>query len=338
MRRRLEGRILTLLCIICSLCPVACSMHLMPMVIGTEQEYVLARFQGEKIVAVEDDDPLYERFDTHVLSDPYLDQLLTLFEDTTEAFWATNTPTSFPQTVENRLVIVVNGPRAEVLHDVVVEDDGRHVPIELALGLGQEGEVDLTHARRRFCPTMARLLWELVGLPSLDISSVSLYGTTDPSLALERGFQAAIETTHWEQRPKELEEARSERCSLVSQNAFRHRFIEGIPSADLGSCEEALQTPGVVATFFHRLLQRANTAYPQRYMLWFTNYEDANVAHAKVLYALGRTRGCGGLSVEHFIAAYAEAFPAEREMILSLAREVFGQSASAAATIPSGSR
>ncbi|MGM0401144.1 MAG: hypothetical protein ACQEQT_07590 [Chloroflexota bacterium] len=329
---------MALLYILCALCPVACSTSLMPAVIDTEQEYVLARLQEDALVVLEDDDPLYERFDAHVLSDPYLYQLLTLFENTTEAFWATNTLPSFPQTVENRLVIVVNSPRAEVLHDVMVEDNGRRVPIERVLGLGRDGEVDLAHARRHFCPAMARLLWELVGLPPSDAPSGALYGTTGPSAALERGFQMAIETMHWENRPEELEAAHYEWCMLISQNAFRYRFEDGAPTANRRSYEEAVRTPGVSATFFYRLLQRANAAYPQRYMLWFTNYEDANVAQAKVLYALGRTPGCGDISAQHFIKAYVEAFPAEREMILSLAEEVFGQSPSAAATIPSGSR
>ncbi len=329
---------MALLCILCSLCPVACSASLVPVVISTEHEYVLTRFEGEKMVTVEDDDPLYERFDTHVLSDPYLRQLITLFEDTTEAFWATNTLTSFSQTVENRLVVVVNSPRAEVLHDVVVEDGSRRVPIELALGLGRDGVVDLAHARQHFAPTMARLLWELVGLPPSDAPPVPPHEITDPSTALERGFEMAIDAMHEERSSQRLREAPSERHALVSCNAFRRHFVDDAPDTPLRSHEEALQTPGVVATFFYRLLKRTNAAYPQRYMLWFTNYEDANVVHAKVLYALGRTPGYGGLSVEYFVAAYAEAFPAEREMILSLAGEVFGQSPSTAATIPSGSK
>lgn len=337
-RCRLPRGLSTFLCSLCSLLLIACSTSLVPSVVSTEHEYVLARSEGDALVKVQDDNLLYDRFDENVLSDPYLHQLLIVFDDTTEAFWATDRLTSSPQTVANKLVIVVNSSQARVLHDVVVEDGGRKVPIELALGLGDEGTTDLVHARQALAPTMADLLWELMSLPRSNVSSVPLYEATEPSVALERGFQTAIATTHWERRPEELEETHSKRCSLVSQNAFRRRFVDGAPSAKLRSPEEALRTPGTVATFFYRLLQRTNAAYPQRYMLWFTNYEDANVAQAKVLYALSRTPGCGAISAQHFIKAYVEAFPAEREMILSLAEEVFGQSASTAATMPSGSR
>ncbi|MEA3408237.1 MAG: hypothetical protein U9R48_09195, partial [Chloroflexota bacterium] len=247
-------------------------------------------------MTIEDEDALYQRFDEEVLSDPYLHQLLTLFDDTTEAFWASNTLTSFPQTVVNKLVIVVNSSQAEVLHDVVIEDAGREVALELALGLGHEGRTDLAHAHQRFASTMARLLWELVGLPPSDVRPVALYEVTDPPVALDVGFQAAIETLHWERCGKEVAEAHAERCAQVTRNAFRRQFIDGAPSTTSRPREEAMETPGVVATFFYRLLQRANAAYPQRYMLWFTNYEDANIAHAKVLYALGRTPGSGRLS------------------------------------------
>jgi hypothetical protein len=318
-------------------------------VISTEQDYVLARLEDGRLIALEDDDPLYGRFEEHVLSDAYLRQLVTLFDDTTEAFWATNRLTSFPQTVANKLVVVVNSSQAAVLHDVVVDDEGREVPIELALGLGHEGETDLPHARQQFAPTIAGFLWELMGLPPSSISSVPLDETTEPTVALERGFQVAVQTLHWERRTEEqslgdeMEEGMDSetgpgRQGLVERNAFRQRFRDGAPTAALHSHEEALRTPGVVATFFYRLLERTNAAYPQRYMLWFTNYEDANVVHAKVLYALSRTPGAGELSAQHFVETYAETFPTEAEMIRSLAREVFGQSPSAAATIPSGSR
>ena len=74
-----------------------------------------------------------------------------------------------------------------------------------------------------------------------------------------------------------------------------------------------------------RLLGHAGNYYPQRHLLWFFGYSPDQVPYAKVILALGAVSTEQVLSVPGFIEAYAETFPAEREMILDLADEVFGQ-------------
>ncbi|MBN1402313.1 MAG: hypothetical protein JXA74_15845, partial [Anaerolineae bacterium] len=41
----------------------------LPTVIQTEQEYVLIRAQGDRLVILEDEDPFYERVDSEVFAD-----------------------------------------------------------------------------------------------------------------------------------------------------------------------------------------------------------------------------------------------------------------------------
>jgi hypothetical protein len=89
------------------------------------------------------------------------------------------------------------------------------------------------------------------------------------------------------------------------------------------------RTPGVAGTFFYRLLKTTGDFYPQRHMLWMTNFEDEVTPYAKVLLAMNRMPHKRAVSLQAFIASYIETFPAEREMILALASEVFGREAMA---------
>lgn len=85
-----------------------------------------------------------------------------------------------------------------------------------------------------------------------------------------------------------------------------------------------MRTPGVVATFFYRLLQMTGDFYRQRDMLWFVNYEPEDTPYAKFLLAVYRMPHRQQTSVEDFIQTYIESFPAEREAVMELAAQVFG--------------
>ena len=86
-----------------------------------------------------------------------------------------------------------------------------------------------------------------------------------------------------------------------------------------------MRTPGVVATFFHRLLQQpGGTFYPQRYMLWFVNFEPQETSYAKVLLAFSRMPRHRDPSIQAFIESYAETFPADERSLRLLVDQVFG--------------
>jgi len=287
---------------------------------------------------VEDDDPLYQRFDEEVLCDAYVRRLLTLYEHTTEALIATDSPTGFPQTVANLPVIVVDSAEARALHDIAMVAGVTEVPVELALGLGCAGEVDLAAARRNFARVVAPLLLELAGLRSeLDGPSPRprIHQITTPSLAFWLGFEAALESAHAQARPELLAEAHSQdpddprvrerlyRYELVPRNGLRYRFRDEVPTLELRSYQEAACTPGVVATFLYRLLERTGSYYPQRHLLWFASYEEKEIAYGKLLLAVHRMPA-RDISLEAFVNAFAETFPSERDPILALAEEVLG--------------
>jgi len=314
----------------------------LPSTIPGEHEYILSRTEGEALTAVSDDDSLYDRFDAEVLGDPYLRRLLMLYEHGTEAFIATNTPTSLTQTVANKPVIAVDSANPGVLHDVVVEAPGTRtrVKIELALGVGNGGAVDLESARRKFPVIIASALLELMGLKSESHQNEghpALFETTTPRGALREGFAVALDVIALQGDPQLLSALRDQaavdpgarerlyRYDMVPGNGLRFRFDGDVPTSELRSFEEAIRTPGMVGTFFYRLLQRADAYYPQSRMLWFVNYDAEEMVHAKVMLVVNRMSAQKGISLQTFIDSYVETFPAERQFITNLAEEVFGK-------------
>jgi len=307
-----------------------------PQVIGTEREYILARMEGDTLAVLADADPLYDQFETDVLSDAYLRLLLMTFEHTTEAFLATNRHSPFPQTLANRPVIVLDSAAPGPLRNVRLRTGRRMVTVELALGLGREGRLDLAFAREEMAGAIAPLLLALAGakVPRQDVAP-ELAIETAPEVAFAAGFAAALEALYAQRHPErwaawkaqaEQDPAARERLQRyedVPRNAFR--FRPGGDAAVLRSAEEAQRTPGVVATFFYRLLLQAEEGYPQRFLLWFVSYAPEEVPYGKVLLAVASLPG-GQLSLPAFIASYGENFPAERQDIQKLAAEVFGPS------------
>jgi len=303
--------------------------------LATSRNYVLLRTQGASQVVLEDDDPLYAEFQSEVLTDPYLAMLVSLFEATTTAYVSANKAAPVPATAANHLMIVLDAAEAGAVYDLRAHYRETRFEVELALGLGNRGQVDLDWARDHMAGAMGPLLLGLAGLPAMGGEAAPDEITT-PEIAFYRGFGLALEATHaqnpdvqarWRARAQESPEARAqlERALPVADNGYRFLYADGRPTFQLRSREQALRTPGTVAAFFTRLLGHAGNYYPQRHLLWFFGYSPDQVPYAKVILALGAVSTEQVLSVPGFIEAYAETFPAEREMILDLADEVFGQ-------------
>lgn len=310
-----------------------------PSVISTEHEYVLIQPQDGKLVSVDDQDPLYARFDDQVLSDAFLRNLLAIYENTTEAFLATNKISSLTQALSNWPIIILgSGSNGAQLKALALHGDDE-VRIALALGLRNDSD-DLPAVREAMAAAMAPVLMRLVGLklPEAlgDASEAQPDITTSRELALAQGFGLALEALHLDahpEKPASLQtqavaspEARErlERWQRIEQNGYQVRFAEGKPTKFLRPPDEMWRTPGVVATFFHRWLQSNGPFYPQRHMLWMTNYDANQSPYAKVLLAMNRMPDKRRTSIQSFLASYAETFPAEREALRQLVVEVFG--------------
>jgi hypothetical protein len=321
----------------------ACSLALLlltsclPSVVQTDHGYLLLRQQDGELVFLPDDDPLYSTYDDQVLADPYLRSLLALFDHTTAAIIATEEPTSYPHTIANKALIVVDSAQVGVLHKVQGRYQTATVRGELALGLGHDGQVDPEWARQQFPRVLGQLLLEIMEWrpPAAPAGPVALYDTTSPELALQLGFQAALDTLYGQAAPERALTLRSRddlsaaerdllaRYDDVPRNAFRYRFVDGRPTAELRTPAEAVCTPGVVATFFYRLFQHTSGYYPQREMLWFANYEDDDRTSGQVLLPIRRLEH-PEQGMARYVASYCETFPAEAAAISELATQVFG--------------
>ena len=274
---------------------------------------------------------------SQVLSDPYLATLISLFENTTTAYASSNRAAPVPATVANHLMIVLDTADAGPLYDLYARYGESNFSVELALGLGNQGQVDLAWAQDHMAQAMGPLLLGLAGLPAV-AGQAAPHEATTPDAALYHGFGLALEAidgqdpaaqSRWRARGQDSQEilAQQDRVQQVRDNGYLFRYDNDEPTLQLRSREQAMRTPGVVATFFIRLLERSGVYYPQRQLLWFFGYPPEEVPYAKVLLALNDMATGEQISVQGFIDSYSELFPADREMVLALADEVFGSAA-----------
>jgi hypothetical protein len=300
--------------------------------VSTANDYLLLRRAGERVLLVSDEDPLQERFREAILSDPYLAQLLSAYNHVTDAFDRTNYTSPRPDLAASLPVLLLNSATVGPVRDLRAENDGQTVPFSLVLGLGVEEAGDLAPARAELPALMAGLLLEVVGVtPSPPPARPALAAPTTATLAFHEGFAVALEALHARARPEVVEawrarapadpaaQERLERYEAVPRNALRQRA-----DGTLRPRAEALCTPGVVATFFYRLLLRTDEGYPQPHLLWFWTFQGAEIPLGKVLlavYAMPRARAA---TLEAFMVSYGETFPAERAALAALAEEVLG--------------
>lgn len=298
--------------------------------VPTERQYALAQRVDGTLTALATDDPLYDRFDRQVLSEPTLQLLHAVFEHTTESFLATNGMIPAPRTVANYLVIVVDSEATGVLRDVRLATPGGQARLELALGLGQAGAVDLPGARHRMAAAMGPLLLELVGRRPPDGFSLAALASpeqpTPPEEALWAGYALAMEAVY--ARPylgaAPLDESLYALNPPPDELLARQRAIAAWAEGGAASRSEAIRTPAAVAALIDALHRQAGNYYPQQHMLWMVAYEPEEVPYAKVLLAMMRMPPRTSASVEDLVAAYAETYPAERQAVHALADAILG--------------
>lgn len=71
-----------------------------------------------------------------------------------------------------------------------------------------------------------------------------------------------------------------------------------------------------------QLFAAPKPGYPQRYMLWFANYQARDEGLAKILLVANRLSRKATL--DDFASAYATAFPGERERVAQLVADLLG--------------
>ncbi|MFH1084985.1 MAG: hypothetical protein V1772_04400, partial [Chloroflexota bacterium] len=168
----------------------------LPTVVRTEHGYVLVRAQGAEALVLEDDDPLYARFEATVRGDPYLAQLLDLFNDATEAFLATNRMTSLTQTLANKPAILLGAPQPGAFEGVGARYHDQTVRLELAIGLPWPAEGALDAARHDLPLAMGAALVRLMGLApagaALVVDDAHPARVAAPAAAMVEGFALAL--------------------------------------------------------------------------------------------------------------------------------------------------
>jgi hypothetical protein len=322
-------------CLFC-FCLVSCSPGQTVQIV-TPHEYVLLCTQNASPTVLADDDPLYTEFQEQVLSDPYLATLISLFENTTTAYASSNRAAPVATTVANHLMIVLDTADVGPLPDLRARYSESNFSVELALGLGNQSRVDLAWAQDHMAQAMGPLLLGLAGLPAV-AGQAAPHEATTPDAALYHGFGLALEAidgqdpatqSRWRARGQDSRAilAQQDRVHQVRDNGYLFRYENDEPTLQLRSREQAMRTPGVVAAFFTRLLERSGVYYPQCHLLWFFSYPPDQVPYAKVLLALDDMATGEQISVQGFIDSYSELFPADRKMVLALADEVFGSAA-----------
>jgi len=321
------------ICFLLSLLLAGC----LPSIVQTDHEVILVRQGAEGLEILEDDDPLYETVNRDLWGDAYSQYLLTLFEHTTAAIIATESPTSYSQAVSNKPFAVLDSACIGIVHDIEPSYKSASVRSELAMGLGHGGQIDAEWARLYATRALGQLLIEVIEWPAAEpcADQGALEDETTPQRALELGYLAALEAHHRQAVPEKAmalqarsdltaeERAWLKRTEIIPRNGYRFVFQDGEPSSSQRTAQQALRTPGVVATFFYRLHEQASGYYPQREMLWFANYEDDDRTYGQVLLPFGRIEGQDA-SVADYIGVYVETFPAERERVITLAEQVFG--------------
>lgn len=305
----------------------------LPAVMGTQHAQLLARRADDGWRALPEDDPAHALFEAQVLADPYLLRMRGVMEGASKALLAAKVPSSAPQTINNVPCILLDSHETGVVRAVRLERGGRQVRLEMALGLGHDGREDLVWAQHHFARVTGSLLYELMGHPTPSAPTARPYEVTSPERALAEGFAGALDALHSHANPALIQALRQEpllpptlddrllRYEMTPGNGFRFHFEQGRPTAVMRSYEQALRTPGMVGTFFYHLLQQAGPGYPQRYMLWFANFDAADTAYAKALLAFNRMPSASP-SLQSYVIAYQESFPVESDWVAALAAEI----------------
>jgi hypothetical protein len=265
-------------------------------VLYTEHPQVLVERRGDSYAQLDEDDPRYERLAAYLAADLALERLLHAYNSTTAAFAASGLRSEARVAVVNNPVIVL-GANAGLLCDILVQGVYDDVTIEFALGVPEADLTELSTA----APGLARTIGEALMLLAGRDQAATCEGADDDILA--RTLGAALEAWY-------VAETEVAHAAMAGK-------IESMPEE--GGCLD------MEAAFMQRLFAAPKPGYPQRYMLWFANYQARDEGLAKILLAANRLSRKATL--EDFANAYATAFPGERERVAELVADLLGSCA-----------
>jgi len=303
-----------------------------PSAFTSDHQVVLARQIEGRLTVLADDDALYRQFETEFAPSTYAGELLLLVDHLTEAYIATNAHTRRTQAVAGKSVVILDSAELGLLEDIDLWYNDKTTRADLALGLGLEGRVDLPYARQQLPGSIASLYLALIGMEPVGPPDRLDDAITSETQAFWQGFGAALEALQChrlyevqvDRSPSgTLDARRADRCARIPSNGY-YRVTGSAEAGSVTQAEQAVATPGSVGTFFYRLLSEASAFYPQRYMLWFANFDTGETVFGKVFLAMSHMRP-EEPSVQSFVDAYIEAFPADEPHISALAIQVFGE-------------
>jgi hypothetical protein len=295
---------------LCSLTLIAlsgCSSETLP----SSQGYILAQYGTDGLSALPSDDPLYQAFDRDVMSDPVIARLLSLFDGTCGGFAATNLVSPNTQTLGNYLVVVIGARRDCLLKDVQVHNDRQMVQTEHAVALAVESDTDLSEVRDRLRELLAQFLLVVTGQDPPE-TLADLPGDCT-CVAEEQAFWHGYAILQRDRPPSGIEDG--VRSVLDTHDSC----CCPLPPAAANASEDCVCARGI-AGLLAELSSTMPLSYPQRYMLWFANYEPGETRDAKLLLAFARIPRNDGATLDAFVRSYADTFPSEADLVRDLAQ------------------
>jgi len=287
---------------------LGCSVYVLP----TAHPCVLVEQRDDGYAQLPEDDPRYAALEAYLAEDEPLARLLNVYERTMAAFSASGLRPAAARAADNRAVLVL-GQQAGLVTDICVQGLYDQVCLELALGVPITDPAMLAPAAPQLARAVGQALLVLAGQgygPS-PCSEPACDGLpSPPGSVLTQGLGIALETIYCQ----DLEAGSPP--GLAAAGACAHLIKgEGYRDTEM-SPADVVQSPGVAGTVFYQLLSEAPTGYPQRFMLWFANYDPQDEALAKIV-LVARRLGRRATIVD-FLGAYGTTFPGER----ALAREL----------------
>ncbi len=279
--------------------------------------YVLARPGEEGLTALASDDPIYDTFDSEVMTDPLIAHLMSLFDGISGAYAATSLSSEIPQTLRNYPILVVSHGQPGLLRSVQVRGSGRQARVEYAIALGVGEGADLGRQAREALPgLLAQLLLAAAGYqpPAGLLEAAPDCACVDGDVALWQGYVALQEA----RRAMGAWALAAEQSGQGPWDALDADYWDCCPAQGHLSGGDGCLCGRGMAGFLAELMAEMPAAYPQRYMLWFANYESAEAREAKLLLALARMADDGGDALERFVSSYADTFPAEADRVREL--------------------
>lgn len=306
---RLTVRVAAVLAVVALL--TGCRADVLP----TAHRQVLVEQYQDGYAQVADDDPRYDALEAYLADDVELAHLLSACERATAAFSASHMHTAAATAARN-LTVLALGEQAGLLRDVRVQGRYGEVRLELALAAPVEDPAQLSAAAPAVARAVGEALLVLAGQgyaarACLDLACDSL--PAPPGSVLTQGLGAALEALYVEGLGADARSPHAEHAAALER---ARRLAAGEYRRDARSLAEALQSPGVAGSVFYRLLNEAPTGYPQRFMLWFANYDPQDEALAKIVlvaYRVGRQA-----TIVEFLETYGATFPGERALALEL--------------------